>query len=241
LHTSTCGFWPCYLSNAWRVFQWLNDGFWDDVQIVLTAPPSSGNKCVQGPLVWCRQSFIYFFLLFSFSSIISIPDPLSFQSILLVCFFFIFGPCFFSFLISSSFNFFYLLDLLFVLLIVNYFISYYFKIKFFLWFHPWIFFLLYLILILLIVIFFYFNKFFKLFFFPVSFANIKLAGKWASSMILDTEFHRLWVYEINPNLEDSFGFAWFFFVLLRMYFFNFIFQHLFNWRLGTIIFIICFL
>jgi hypothetical protein len=46
----------------------------------------------------------------------------------------------------------------------------------------------------------------------------------------------LLIQEINLDLGDSLGFVCYFFVFFNSCFFSFILQHLFNWRLDSIIF-----
>jgi hypothetical protein len=54
-------------------------------------------------------------------------------------------------------------------------------------------------------------------------------------------FHELWIWEINPGLEDSSSILSFFSpFLLNLPFYRFILQHLFNWRLCFIIFLFAF-
>jgi len=51
----------------------------------------------------------------------------------------------------------------------------------------------------------------------------------------------LWVLYINPDLEGFPTFAFFFLPFLNLFFFSFVLQYLFNWRLSFVIFIFIFI
>jgi hypothetical protein len=124
LHVSLRGSKPCHSSSLYGVVQWSNDGFQGGIRIVFAASLFIGGTCG----VWTfNLTPMTFFSLLIFSS-----QPSYFQSSPSIYFSFTFSPCSFDYylfylkwfikLIFFSnlilFQFFYLSDLVLILLIV---------------------------------------------------------------------------------------------------------------------------
>ena len=88
---------------------------------------------------------------------------------------------------------------------------------------PSIFYLSDSVLILLIAIFFTLIFFKFIIIFMISFFNIKLIWNWVYWLSSGLRFHGLWVWRINPGLEDLSEFDGFFFKLMFSQFHHSIF------------------
>jgi hypothetical protein len=110
-----------------------------------------------------------------------------------------------------------------------------FKVEFLFDFIIFIFFIQIIILIIFIVLLFRQKVFINVFFFRFQTSTLNLLG----IKLLDRVqigFHELWIWDINPGLEDLLEFTCFlFFFCLSLSYFSFISEHFFDRRLNSII------